>query len=270
MQNELIGKLRDAISRNFPDVNRIEVSLVLLGESHFGSVHLSGGAYHSPVVHLADEVFAIAAQLKDAMHEPVGGAWITCKVIVWSTGSISTEFDYDGRPDVQGLITPSVAEEMVRYPRGGNFPDWMYYEVGESVPHQHVEVVAPKRGLEGDPPQMGPANNHRPVMARSDAENLAVGFQPEEGGLVYLRIVHNYVSEQDPITVFLELDAELYEVRKVAYFPNGGADWASLRVDGIYVELEDDPLSIDDIDGTASEITPEQFQIEWLYAGGPQ
>lgn len=217
---------------------------------------------------MPDESFEIVVALKRVMYESVGGAWIACGFTTSVSEGISSSFDYDGRPDFRGVVAPSVALEMSRYPRSVGFPAWMLEEIDENCPPMD-SVDSVELSRVGDCVEVGPPRDYMPVMSRSDAEARAAGFSPEEDGLTYLCIVREYISELTPVMEFVELDGEMYENRKVVHYPNGGMDWASMLADGAYAELGDDLISIEDLGDSAVEISPDRFQVEWILAGGP-
>ncbi|MEV6067603.1 hypothetical protein AB0L82_13695 [Nocardia sp. NPDC052001] len=73
--------------------------------------------------------------------------------------------------------------------------------------------------------------------------------------------------------IFVEIDSDGYESRKVECFHSGGVGFAGGFTETDSTQLSDDPIeSIEQHwqgpDRTLEEISPQEFQVEWLIAGG--
>ncbi|MFD6219246.1 DUF6881 domain-containing protein [Nocardia asteroides] len=246
----------------------------LLGDLAFHTISYQVDGQWCSGSKLPEAICEAIAELKREMYTADSGTWLSMQISVLN-GDVSTIFEYDEIPQFVESITSHLGIELRRYPRA-RVPQWMLEELDESwSPGRNVDV----RDEPGDPQSdsflsriQGPSSGYLPKMPREEAVASARGYRPEEDGYIYLRISHEYVSERDGLQSFLEIDGEGYEVRKVCYFPNGRADWASLASDGAYVQLSEEPV-VDESQSVESgpqciEILPEEFQAEWLHVTG--
>ncbi|MGW6423508.1 DUF6881 domain-containing protein [Nocardia sp. NPDC055053] len=258
---------------------RLDATIVLIGDRAFLHLgfHSGMGEGSSPSIPVSLPVSA--RRLKEVMYVPGRGTWITLRISIESDGSIESVFEYDERPDLGEEIFRDLFRELDIYPRT-LVPEWMVSELGDDLPSVGpVDVLdsdsqdVPSAGMNS---ALGPSDLYKPEMERDSALLLAQDFVPEEAGLVYFRIVRNYESERDPVKVFLELDDERYEYRKVEVFPNGCVDSAMITCSGEYTQALDDPwpsISELELDGriiAIDSISPIEFQTEWLIANGPE
>ncbi len=247
---------------------------VLLGDLTFHAIsHQVDGRWRSDSK-IPEVVRKAVAELKREMYTAVSGTWLSMRISI-SNGDVSTLFEYDEMPQVVESITSHLGIELRRYPRA-RVPHWMLDELDESR-SQGWDVDARNEPRDTESYSFlssiqGPSSGYLPKLPRAEAEASARGYLPEEDGFFYLKIGHEYVSEKEVLQSFLEVDGDCYEVRKVCYFPNGGADWASLASDGAYVQLSDDPVEYDSLSAESGvrcvEILPEEFQAEWLHVTG--
>lgn len=111
-----------------------------------------------------------------------------------------------------------------------------------------------------------------PALDRPEAVAAALGFEPPEPGMHYRKITTPATKGTDPVRIFVEIDDD-YESRKVEHFRSGGLGFAS----GL-VETDPTAVSYDAVESieqiaqrpgfTVEQISPEEFQVEWIVATG--
>ncbi|GEM30665.1 hypothetical protein NN3_16720 [Nocardia neocaledoniensis NBRC 108232] len=268
-QQELIRIISEGLVENI-EATRAEVVGVftLLGDLAFHKISYQADGEWRSDSKLPEAIRGAVAELKREMYAVGSGTWLSMQISVLN-GDVSTTFEYDEMPQVVESITSHLGIELRRYPRA-RVPQWMLEELDESwSPDREPDSRNETRDLSRI---QGPSSGYLPKMPREEAEASARGYLPEEDGYIYLKISHEYVSERDVLESFLEVDGDCYEVRKVCYFPNGSADWASLASDGAYVQLSEEPVVYESRSAESAprcvEILPEEFQAEWLHVTG--
>lgn len=89
--------------------------------------------------------------------------------------------------------------------------------------------------------------------------------------MIYLKIIWNHDENDEPFEIFLELDLERYELRKIEKFKNGTTGFSSQNVNVNCAQLSDLPVpSIEEINADAqfmaSSIFADEFEEEWVRA----
>ncbi|MEU2256175.1 hypothetical protein ABZ540_23685 [Nocardia xishanensis] len=254
---------------------RIEAVLVLLGKllkMKFEIFTADGPFDGVPDISFPDA----ASELRDVMYVERRGTWFTLSLTVWSSGEVSSAFDYDNRPPSRTPLGYQVRHDLQMYPRDV-VPQWMLDELAlidgdetgnrERAVRPHLEIA----DVEEDVLEAG-----EPMMEREQAQEMACGFVPEESGMYYVKVTRAEGGPADPVVIFSELDADGYECRKVEVFRNGLVDCAGAGFEGATTWLADDPLpSMDElalVPGIVGVemISPQEFQVEWLVASGPE
>jgi hypothetical protein len=70
----------------------------------------------------------LVADLRDAMASPETGTWLKCTICVTHEGEITSDFDYDSKPDFGFLpiLDEDIVDELTNWPRNDeNIPRWM-------------------------------------------------------------------------------------------------------------------------------------------------
>ncbi|MFI1238688.1 DUF6881 domain-containing protein [Nocardia salmonicida] len=257
--------------------HRIDAVFVLVGDRSFFRVSFDSGCAEFSTPSLPAELPGSVRQLKDVMYVAGRGSWLTLYCSVSADGSFETSFVYDERPDVGEEIFRDLVKELELYPRN-TVPGWIAAELGDDLPTVNADAFDRRHPHYAQRPRMdselGPSDLYRPEMDRASASRLARGFVPEESGIEYFSITRKYVSERDPVMVFLELGDDRLEYRKIEVFPNGCVDSATLTSEGEYTLSRDEPwpstseLLQEEATIAVTEITPEEFQTEWLIVYG--
>ncbi|MEV0076175.1 hypothetical protein AB0H58_07155 [Nocardia neocaledoniensis] len=267
----------DLIGSTQEEWHRIDAAFVMVGDRAFFRLRFDAGDGEFSAPSIPARLPDSLRQLKELMYVPGRGAWLTLYCSVLADGSFETSFGYDERPEVGEDIYRDLVKELELYPRT-TVPEWITLELGDDLPSaytsdfdgQDTRGASRVRVDSG----LGPSDLYRPQMDRTSAVRLAEGFVPEEPDIEYFSVAQRYVSERDPVMVFLELGDGRIEYRKVEVFPNGCLDSASITSEGEYTSSNEDPwpatselLQKEGIIAVA-QIAPEQFEAEWLIANG--
>ncbi|MFC6011384.1 DUF6881 domain-containing protein [Nocardia lasii] len=278
LQQTLLRNIADdLVSSAHGGWHRIDAEFALVGERAFLRVIFDSGEGDFPAPIIPARLPNSVRELKDVMYIPGRGSWLTMRCSVLADRSFESSFGYDERPEVGEEIFRDLVKELELYPRT-LVPEWIAEELGDDLPNVDADTADRRHPEYADRPgkdaELGPSDLYKPVMDRAIASRLAVSFVPEEPGIEYFSIVRKYVSERDPVMVFLELGEGRLEYRKVEVFPNGCVDSASLTSEGEYTLSHEDPwpstseLLRDERIVSIAQISPEQFQTEWLIVYG--
>ncbi|MEV0711668.1 DUF6881 domain-containing protein [Nocardia aurea] len=274
-QQFLLDQVMAEVAERAPDGwVRIEAIVVLLGQIRRieYEIFTADGPYDGPPLSLFP---ATAPELRDAMYVEGRGTWFSLALTMWSSGEVSTSFDFDNRPPSRASLGYVVRDDLEMYPRDV-LPQWMVDElaqIGTEDDDDRERSVRPSfAGAETEAVlEAGP-----PMMERESAREMARGFVPEEPDMSYVKVTRAVGGIADPIVIFSELDEDRYECRKVEIFGNGLLDFAGEGMEGAATWLAGAPLPpveelvlLPKVVG-AESISPEEFQVEWLVATGVQ
>ncbi|MET8652001.1 DUF6881 domain-containing protein [Nocardia aurea] len=116
-------------------------------------------------------------------------------------------------------------------------------------------------------------NRYGPAVDRPTAVAAAHGFEPDEPDARYRRIAVQSATVREAVTVFIEIDEEGYETRRIEHFIDGRVGCGESCASSELTEVADDPFDAPEhicqqpsVEVVA--ITPEEFQIEWIHACG--
>ncbi|KAF0849287.1 hypothetical protein FNL39_101725 [Nocardia caishijiensis] len=290
LRQELLNAVASDLTRSAGNGwERIDAAFVLIGERVFTRVVAVSGSGKTPVASLPDSLVPMLGRLKSVMYVPGRGTWITLVCTVLSDGAFETGFDDRERPAVGEEMNRALAAELESYPRDRlpswmssgleahsrdlRYP-WMVAELADVLPGMPFGSERRSAHRPGASAEYGPSDLYKPKIDRKTAAHLAEDFVPEEPGIEYFSVTYQYASEGSPVIIFLELDEDRLECRKIEIFPNGCIDTASITSEGAYTTLRDDPWPVTSElleDGhvlTVSRIPPKHFQTEWLTVDG--
>ncbi|QOW32317.1 DUF6881 domain-containing protein [Nocardia seriolae] len=280
-QQELVGKVVEYLRDNAPSnwteiVATITAAGVTFGvdvaiDTPDGRLYDMGG----PVVMPREVV-----ELRKLMYTPGLGTWFTLQLQVSKAGDVAVQFDYD-RPTPKPLLWLDFAGDLKMYPRT-DVPSWLRDE----IERQELEDISDDVdawgqdgiSIEPEPPLIEGALDS---MDRETARQRAAEFVPEEPGCLYLEIVNACPEDMTPDVIFCELWPNRFERRRIEVYSEGRIGLADeYRSEGCRLfDLEDrtlldeDPVpSIAELsrepEMSVREISPTEFQVEWLTAGG--
>ncbi|WP_306363121.1 hypothetical protein [Nocardia sp. CC227C] len=263
----LIGRIVEEILRQAPDGwSRMDFSFVAAGNMLRYELELDTDAV--PNI----DPPGLIKELRHSMFVAGRGTWYTMWLAIESNGSVSASFDFENRPP-GGLIGSALEDDLRLYPREV-VPDWVREDLEAS------------RALTGSDERSTPLfpgswrSFSRAVNASSSPfddpidrftiEKEAGKFVPDDTEMRYLKLTYVYSSAVEPMQSYIEIDGEGYENRRVNVFPDGRVENASLYEEGEFTSLSDTRYSElgKSVDGQymVEEVTPQQFQAEWLVA----
>lgn len=180
--------------------------------------------------------------LRDLMYVPGEGTWFTLNLIVESSSNYSTDFNYE-RPPANMINRSDLEEDLIIYPRN-NIPRWIQDVIsGGEVDRNHL---------------------------------LAEPAHPDPSGVRYMKLVRVLSRGNRPdlaLIEFREYEGEWFESRKIQTFGDGRVELAGgfVCTDSTYLD-EEPVINVESIlrmaDFRVEEISPEEFQQEWIAEGG--
>lgn len=200
--------------------------------------------------------------LRQAMYVPGRGTWFTMWLSITADNEIGVRFSRE-RPHLGRQLADPLVDDLRLYPRD-SVPAWMRVELGERLPIN---------GITEEPPRSDCCNSDQDCdcIDRAQAVERATGFVPVREEMRYLKVVH--YSEFDHIAVsFSEILSAGDEWRRIELFRDGGAGLAAVSGRTEFTRLfgrMPSAMEISDLPHlSAEEITPVEFQTEWLAIGG--
>lgn len=259
-QQSLLCELIEAVSTQAPPGwSSMDLLFIAAGRSLRCEIELDIDAPPPSYPHAA------VLALREAMYESGRGTWFTMSLTLTAAGAVTTAFDYETRPPGPSLGT-DLEEDLRLYPRD-TIPDWMADALAELADPATKAV----RHADEDAPAPLPTFRHDINSPRFQAALHA--FEPEEPGMVYFKLSRTKPSGTEPVVVFIEVDADGYENRRVEIFSDGSADNAGFGFDGERTRLLLNPVlpleeTVDSEQFGFDAITPMDFQAEWLALEG--
>ncbi|GAB2525456.1 DUF6881 domain-containing protein [Nocardia heshunensis] len=208
------------------------------------------------------------AELRDLMYVSGRGTWFSMHIAINSGGGVSTSFDY-GKPNIEGDLGSALLDDLRFYPLE-SLADWMKEEfTGNPVGIGDLEA-----------PAIAPENSHAVAGDHDDSDDIdrdsaaiqARGFVSDIPGVRYMK-VSGESGNGGPVAVFSEILDTGQEWRRVELFRDGSSGLAAVsgRTERTRLHVGAMPLprEVANTPGLiADEICAEEFQTEWLAAGG--
>ncbi|MFF0631534.1 DUF6881 domain-containing protein [Nocardia sp. NPDC004151] len=208
------------------------------------------------------------AELRELMYVSGVGTWFTMQISIHSSGGISTSFDY-GKPSMDGDLASALQDDLAVYPLDV-LPSWMEEELGD-LSGDINNLQKPGVVTESNQPAVD-AHNDSDGIDRDTAAVRARGFVSAIPGARYMKVIDRSDSG-GPVFVFSEVLDSGQEWRRVELFRDGSSGLAAVsgRTERTRLHVGAMPLP-KDVASTSSfiadEISAEEFQTEWLAAGG--
>ncbi|MEV6101907.1 hypothetical protein [Nocardia sp. NPDC051981] len=180
------------------------------------------------------------------------GTWSTLRLLIQPGGEVTSQFGYEPVESSKHLYTETDPRPHI-YPRERR-PQWI----------QDLLPEGQRRTDRYRPPNWGPF--------ASGWSNAAEDFTPDEPGMRYFQVTNSSAAGDEGYEIFSEVDGEGHECRKVQKFRDGRTECVGgfVRTDRTW--LDDDLVDLATLSAdpnvSAAEITPSQFQSEWLAGGG--
>ncbi|WP_369635539.1 hypothetical protein [Nocardia sp. JMUB6875] len=280
-QQELIGEIVEYL-REYSSLEWIEISATFRAA---GAVVGLDVAVETPDGRLSDmgEPVIIpreVAELRKLMYISGLGTWFTFNLRILRAGDFFVDFDYD-RPSPQPLLWLDFAGDLDMFPRK-EVPAWMLDEVENQRVEEASEACTDWLWEQDErTSESGWTDHAREKMDRSLAVQRAAGFIPEDPGCLYIEISNELGADDIPAVSFCELWENRFQRRRIEIYRDGAVGLADeYRTEGCFrcepgehTLLDEDPLpspsGLSEESGiSAREISPVEFQTEWLAAGG--
>ncbi len=180
------------------------------------------------------------------------GTWSTLRLLIQPGREFTTQFGYDPVESSRYLYTDADPKPHL-YPREKR-AEWIQDLLPEA--RRHTDRYRP--------PNWGPF--------ASGWSSPAKDFAPDESGMRYFKVTKPSTENDEGYEILSEVDDEGFESRKVQKFRDGRTECAGGFVQTDRTWLDDDLVDLATLSADpnviAAEITPSQFQAEWLASGG--
>lgn len=240
---------------------KVRFDVAGMSVSAFAYAELPAGS--SVVVGLPREVM----ELRQVMYVPGRGTWFTMWLSIAADGAIGVRFGRD-RPQLNQPLADLLLDDLRLYPRE-SVPDWIRAELDGHHVRGGTPLSWPDRVT--TPSTCCNSEEECDCIDRAAAIERAADFAPEDERTRYLKVVH--YSEFDHIALsYSEILATGDEWRRVERLRDGGCGLAAFSGRTEFTRLSGHIPSTTDISASpqlsAEEITPVEFQTEWLTVGG--
>ncbi|MBF4999710.1 hypothetical protein IRT45_21430 [Nocardia sp. BSTN01] len=254
--NDIVAKITADVQPGWTEI-KVRFDIVGTAVNLFAYAERESGT--STVVGFPREVI----DLRQAMYVPGRGTWFTMWLSITADHKINVRFSRE-RPHLRRQLADPLLDDLRLYPRD-SISEWMRAELGDRLPID---------GIAAEPVRSAccKSDDDCDCIDRAQAIERAAGFVPEQEVTRHLKVVH--YSEFDHIAVsFSEILSTGHEWRRVELFRDGGSGLAA--VSGGHTEFTrlsgrmPSATEISDLPHlSAEEITPVEFQTEWLSVGG--
>lgn len=190
-------------------------------------------------------------QLRDVVHAHGEGTWLTLHLLIPSAGEVSAQFGYERQQEHSYFETD--AQSRAGVPVFGESDRNVVAEHQQQLVQRMVDEVAGTSA------------------ARTALRTPAEDFTPEPG-MRYFKVTNPRAAGNEGYEIFSEVHDEGLECRKVQKFRDGRTERAGGFARTDHTWLNDDLIDLAtlsaDSNVRAAEISPSEFQAEWLAGDG--